>query len=102
MEETPLTLPVFTPTRFSILALCAALIAYAAGSHTQPAAWVDLAQVHRSAGALGQDNGTLTSNLFLAAYTPARRIQAPQQHGTTSASPTPQTTPRHDDQPPPR
>jgi hypothetical protein len=77
-EDNPLTptprlalgsAPNLTLKRLSIFTLAAlALAASAFPSRNQPPAALDFSSLYHPAEAVGQDNGTLTSNLFLATY----------------------------------
>ena len=99
-EDKLLTYLKFTPARLSILAMAAVAITFGTIDQPSPAPSAintDPSGLFHSTQAIGQDNGSLTSNLYLATFeTPSPLthipITNPDRHGVVLA-PTPQTPP---------
>lgn len=78
----------FTPLRFA--ALLVVSVGVSLSTANRPAASIPSSQAegstpYRVAGAVGQDNGSLTSNLYLrAGYTPTSQMRAADRHGIVS------------------
>ena len=93
----------FTPAKFATLLLAALAVALATNNvapapHRTPT--VDLSAITASE-AVGQDNGTLTSSLYLdASYTPAPVARTPDRHTVLSEPQSPAPQPVRHNYPP--
>jgi hypothetical protein len=92
-----LTVPTFTPKKFVTLLLAAILVTLAttnrtpAPHHSVPSGQFGL---YPATQAVGQDNGTLTNNYYLAtSYTPTPVTHSPDRH-TVSTEPQMPTSPQ--------
>ncbi len=82
-----LSLPAFTLSRFGALTLAAVAVALAIAIPTHTRAHA-LPVLLRSSAALGQDNGTLTSNFYLAGtYMPVPPRHLPEPIATQTPQP---------------
>ena len=101
-----MSLLTFTPKKFATLLLAAVIFAFATTNRTPAphrSTQLDLFGLQPATQAVGQDNGSLTSNYYLdASYTATPVTRTPDRHTVLSEplAPTPQAPPVRRNYPP--
>jgi len=79
----------FTPTKFTVLLVASVGVALTKDNRQlvfKPSPAVELSSPFRVAEAVGQDNGSLTSNLYLQTeYTPMPKMHGADRHGVIAS-----------------